>query len=163
MKGVISGITIAVALVAACGPSAKEVKQARQATYSCSEQQVFQAMVGAMKDRHLPIASMNPEAGLVVSDYRWHTKDGVPKKKGAVSVEPGDVELAIVAAMKGGSGALEVVAKPSVLSQVVGSPRGNELHPKDADWPEWADSKVDVYIVDVYQRLKSCANVEPSK
>jgi hypothetical protein len=149
-----------IALVGACGPSAKDVERARASTYSCKPQQVFEAMVEELKERRLPIAQVDTDEGMVVSEYRWHTADGTPKQKGAAVVGQGDVAIAIVAVLKRSGDNWRVVAEPDVLSHVVGSPRGQRLARTDADWPEWADSKLDVYMVGLYERLKSCA-VQP--
>jgi len=159
----IAKLVIAAALLTACGPSAKEVQHARHAVYTCPAKQVFQAMIDAMKDRHLLIARVDTSKAMIVSDYRWHSKDGVPKDKGAAVVGPGDLEFAIVAALKDDGGDYQVFAQPSVLSHVTGSPRGKQLDRTDADWPGWADSKIDVYMVDVYQPLKSCTSPPASQ
>lgn len=150
-----------IALVGACGPSAKDVERARGASYSCQPQQVFESMVAEMKERRMPIAQVDTEEGMVVSEYRWHTSDGTPKQKGAAVVGAGDVAIAIVAVLKRSGEHWRVAAEPDVLTHVVGSPRGQRLVRTDADWPSWADDKVDVYMVGLYGRLKSCAVAAP--
>jgi hypothetical protein len=142
--------------MSACGPSAKDVERARAASYSCEPQQVFDAMVAEMKERRLPIAQIDTDNGMVISDYRWHTATGTPKQKGAAVVGQGDLAVAIVARLVEAGEVWRVAAEPDVLSHVVGSPRGQRLVRTDADWPKWADSKIDVYMVGVRERLSSC-------
>ena len=142
--------------IAACGPSAAEIKTARQAQYSCDGPDVFKAMLDVVRDMQPPVAFADPVQGVVISDYRWHSASGSRKEPGAAVVGEGDLAFAVALGAGQGDRGLVVQAEPQVLSHVVGSPRGKELSRSDADWPKWADAKVDKVIVAVYKRLERC-------
>lgn len=160
MLGLMKSTTLVVAVVlaagVACGPSAKDVKTARSATYSCSYEDVFKAVFEQMKTQG-SIAAANPEKQVIASEFRWHTANGVPHKRGAAVVGSGDLAFAVTVVIDGSQN-FRLVARPTVLAHVVGSPQGRELSPRDGDWPDWAESKVDVLLVDIHKRLGHCAN-----
>ena len=147
---------VLVIAIAACGPSAKDVQTARNATYSCSYDEVFKTVFEQMKSQGA-IAAANPDKGVIASEYRWHTAAGVPHKRGAAVVGDGDLAFAVAVVIDGRE-SFRLVARPSVLAHVVGSPAGKELSESDGDWPDWAKPKVDVLLVNIHGKLKHCAN-----
>lgn len=157
MRVLLISIAAAVAWSVGCGPSAAEVKTARQAQYSCDGAEVFKAMVDTVNDLQPPVAFANPEQGVVISDYRWHSASGSRKQKGAAVVGEGDLAFAVGLGIGKGELGWFVQGEPQILSHVVGSPRGKELSRTDANWPEWADAKVDKVMVALYKRLERCA------
>lgn len=156
-------VTTAAIVVSACGASSKQIAQARHAVYVCDETKLADAIKAFLKER-MGSAKEQPGAKLVVSGYRWHTKTGVPKRKGIAQVGPGDLALQFLMAYeKHGNGWL-IKSKVSVLSHVVGSPRGRQLTPNDADYPAWAQDKHDTLRVKLHDRLKGmCASVSYTK
>ena len=150
----ISLFTLAVLL--ACGPSSQEIKTARNAVYSCSYEQVFDVVTERMNERFGPLAVANSGDGIVMGQGRWHEASGARKKAGAAIVAEGDLLFNVAALVIRGEGGMRVQAKAMVSSHVVGSPHGQELAPGHADWPSWADDRVDTLLVDIYKQLDSC-------
>jgi hypothetical protein len=158
--GPCSLICAVVLVAAACGPSAKDVRTAKDARYSCAEGQLVDAVNAQMRETFGGIASTNPDERVIVSQLRWHSANGVPKQKGPAPVGPGDLGFAVVLQLVEVHQGYAIKAAPMVLSHVVGSPRGEELRPGHADWPSWAQEKTDVFQVKLHQRLNSCVKPE---
>ena len=150
---------MAVIGIAGCGPSSAEVKEARSARYTCEYGDVFKAAAETVKELAPPLGTANPEDGIIASDFRWHSSTGMRKEAGSAMIGEGDVgfqvELAIREAEGGG---FTIDALPRIFAQDTGSPRGQELTRDHADWPEWADGKVDNIMIKIRERLSRCAS-----
>ena len=141
-------------MAVACGPSAAEIRRAHTAVYKCDEGTVRGGIAAELKSRAGQF-HVDERSRVLASDYRWHTATGVPHQKGTAMIGPGDVAVGFAVRYERREPGWLVRAKVNVLSHVVGSPRGRVLGPKDADWPDWANDKVDTFLVSVHKRLKS--------
>lgn len=152
LVGVVSGI-------AGCGPSSSEIKEARSARYTCEYGDVFRAVAETVKEETPPLATANPEQGIVASEFRWHSSSGMRKEAGAAVVGQGDVGfIAELAIGKAEGGGFTIQGLPRVFEQSPDSPRGRELTHEDANWPAWADGKIDKIMVAIRGRLSRCAS-----
>lgn len=97
-------LVVAVAL-AACGPSSSEMKQAKEAVYTCEVGQIVEAAVDVVKEETPPLGAVDREIGRVTSAFRWHSASGMRKKAGVADVSQGDVgfqlEVAVASAERG--------------------------------------------------------------
>ncbi len=145
--------------VAACGPSATEVKEARATRYTCEYQEVFRAVAETVKEETPPLGAADAEQGIVASQFRWHSSSGMRKEAGAAVLTQGDVGFLVEIAIRDAKGGGFVIAPlPRVFEQQPDSPRGRELTHEDATWPEWADTKVDNIMIEIRKRLSRCAS-----
>lgn len=150
----------AAVLAGACGPSAAEIKRARTASYTCDRDTVIQAVVAEVEARQPPLAAVDGDRGIVLSEFRWHDRDGLRKKKGSAEVREGDVMFSVAAGIQPQGRGWVVLVVPRVLLHVTGSPRGKELIKGDPEWPDWADGKADILYVALHKRLGACAVAE---
>jgi hypothetical protein len=157
----IRSLLLAAATLAACGPSSAEIKQARTARYTCEFDQVFKAMIEVVKEETPPLGETDPERGVVMSDFRWHSSSGMRKEAGATQVEQGDVGFVLVVAAVKDDAGFGIRTFPKVFSQSPDTPRGRELSRDDANWPGWADGKADKVQLAIHQKLSGCAARSP--
>jgi hypothetical protein len=149
---------LALTLPPACAPSASEIRRVQETRYTCEFERVFEAVVEVVRTEEPPLSIVDPERGLVVSDFRWHEPSGMPKRSGAVAVGEGDRGFYVAVALEKGEGGYTVRAVPHVFEQNPESPRGREMNRDDANWPGWADGKAEDILVAVHQRLQGCAS-----
>ena len=154
----VAGVVAAIGVLAAgCGPSGKELARARNATYTCSYEQIFKAVVAEVDDTAPPLGAADPARGIVISEFRWHSKDGARRTSGSAIVASDDVQFQVTVLLQKQENGWGVLAEPRVIGQTAGGPRGRKLTRADGDWPSWADSKTDAIVYGIYERLSSCA------
>lgn len=142
----------------ACGPSSAEIERAKSARYTCQFDQVFGAVVNAIRAEQPPVGFADPAKGEIVSQPRWHDPSGLRKKAGAAVVNDGDMAFAVSATVAAAEeGGFRVTAEPHVYAYVPGMSQNDPIERGDADWPGWADVKIDRLLVDIHGRLESCA------
>ena len=152
------GLVVMASGLAGCGPSSTEIKEARQARYTCEYGEVFKAVAETVKEETPPLGTANPEDGVVASEFRWHTSSGMRKEAGAAVVGQGDVGFLVeIAIQEAKGGGFTLSPLPRVFEQSPDSPRGRELTHDDGNWPDWADGKVDKIMVTVRGKLSRCA------
>lgn len=150
-----------VVLLAACGPSSAEIKQAKTARYTCDYDKVFKTVMEVVKEETPPLRFGDQERGLVYSTPRWHSPSGMRKKPGAGDFAAEDLSFYVeVHVGKDGAG-FHVLVVPHITSQVSGSPRGREMTHDDANWPPWADGKADKVSLSIHEKLSGCAAKGP--
>jgi hypothetical protein len=154
---------LAVTLLAtagACGPSAAELRQARETQYSAPREQVFGAARNAVAASY-PIAQEDPEAGVILTAKRWHEPDGSylgtndDDRRSGVNVvtESGSVELGFRVRVVGDEPPFQVVVEPVAAQVRANYSRPYEYLPDDPAMPGWIVGKVDNLQLAVHQRL----------
>jgi hypothetical protein len=140
----------------ACGPSSSEIKQAKDAVYTCELDQIVQAAVEVVKEETPPLGGVDHEIGTVTSAFRWHSASGMRKKAGVADVGQGDVGFQLEVAAASAERGFRLRVIPRVFSQSPDSPRGREMTHEDANWPGWADAKADTVQFKIHEKLSSC-------
>ncbi|HTM20343.1 MAG TPA: hypothetical protein VL172_07550 [Kofleriaceae bacterium] len=149
------------AVLGGCAASSKQVKQARQAEYTCQQAEVFEAVVDVMKDQFPPLEGMDARTGAVVSQMRWHDHYGRRYQAGAAEVGEGAVMVGAEALVQQGThGGWVVLARAHVFGHDMGSPAGVEYKPGDPRWPAWVDGKMDNFFVKIWDKLPQCRPAE---
>ncbi len=148
-------------LVLACGPSSSEIKAAKTARYTCDFDPVFNAVIEVVKEETPPLGETDPERGVVMSQFRWHSSSGMRKEAGAAELDQGDVGFVLVVALVKDDAGFGIRTFPKVFSQAPDTPRGREMSRDDANWPGWADGKADKVQLAIHQKLSSCAAKRP--
>lgn len=149
-------VSLAAAL-AACGPSSSEIKQAKTARYTCEFDQIFKTVIEVVKEETPPLGETDPERGVVMSDFRWHSSSGMRKESGATDVVQGDLGFVLVVALVKDDAGFGIRTFPRVFSQAPDTPRGREMSRDDANWPGWAEGKADKVQIGIHEKLSSCA------
>lgn len=148
-------LVLLAASVLACAPSAAEVKKAREAEYPASEfAEVYRASREAMLAEGYDIAGENPERGVLVSTWRWYSKEGMRKPKENATVENGAATFRIgVEITRGPRGGLLVHVDGGAQGYTSGSPVAQRYEHGDPREPTWVQGKIENLQVAIYQRL----------
>jgi hypothetical protein len=150
-------LLVAAVALAACGPSSGEIKRAKTAVYTCEPDQIVRAARDVIGEETPPVGVVDPEHGLVASDFRWHSASGMRKKSGAAVREEGDLGFIVEVAIGKVEGGYRILVRPHIYSQSPDSPRGREMSREDANWPGWADGKADTVQLQIHDKLSACA------
>lgn len=148
-------------LFVACGPSAAQIKQSREARYTASADAVFRAAVAAADDGY-DIDLADPREGVFRTEPRWYEPDGTYEGKandGSSMITDGSILLSLVVRVAGDDGGRWVEIEPLAVQHVGGSPQPRELAPDDPAMPGWVAGKIDNLYVAIHERLK--AHVAP--
>jgi hypothetical protein len=160
-------VLILIAAIAACGPSATEVKTAKTATYHADIQQVLQLAMEAAKETY-KIADTNDGEHAFITEARFYSAEGDLESPGAggfVSMTPGSVQVAFIVQVvpSENQGDVGVVVIPKTFQQVPGSPKPRELAPDDPALPGWVHGRVDSLSMAIYERCKGLINAAPGQ
>lgn len=146
----------AAALLAACGPSGKQVATAKQARYQGDRQQIFavikQTVASSYKIR------MSDEAAFgLQTEGRWYNPEGQ-----AISASPNDVRdvpdqsllisLVVTIVPEGDRSAVSV--KPTIMRYHKGRPNPEALEATDPSLPGWVHGKGDNLQVSLHEALQ---------
>lgn len=146
----------AIAMVAACGPSGKQVATAKQARYQGDKLQLFAAVKAATESKY-KLKQVDETALGLQTVGRWYNAEGQ-----AVSSNVDDLRdvpdqslniSLIVEVLPEGSNYV-VAIKPVILRRFKDRPNADVLDPKDPSIPGWAHGKADNLSVEIYDALK---------
>ena len=157
---VVPGRAVVLALVmgvVGCGPSAGQVKQAKEARYQAEPNVVFKAAADAVASRY-KIQNADAGAGVILTVARWYEKDGTFEDKAAdgsqVMAEDGSVLLAFEVRVVGKPGPLQVQVVIHAKQIRSGYSALYELRQDDPAMPGWVTGKVDDLYVTIHDSLK---------
>ena len=156
-------VALAVAL-AACGPSASEIRTAREATYHADPQQLVQLAMAAARE-HYPIGAIDPSGLAFMTAPRFYGPEGDLESPGAggfVTMMPGSVQVSfIVHVVAVGEHVCTVTVDPKTFQLVSGSPKPRELAPDDPYLPPFVTGRADALALAIYQRARPYAVAAP--
>jgi hypothetical protein len=151
--------------VAACGPSAKEIRYAETTVYTAAPNQILDVAV-QVAQRTYQVADIDPMKHAFVTEGQWYSPEGA--RRGTtnegngdyVNARGGDVKLTLEVKVldmeRTGTVAVNVV--PHTFQLVAGSPQPRELKPDDPNLPPWIHGRVDQLWLDIYNASKQFAN-----
>lgn len=153
-------LVAALAVTAGCGPSAAQLRQAREAQYEAPRAEVFRLAHAAVASEY-GISAADPATGIIVTETRTYEPDGSSAGTGdqdraggmAVRTESGAVILGFRVIVLGEAPPFRVRVEP-VAQQM----RANYSAPytylaDDPAMPGWILGKVDNLQLDVHRRL----------
>jgi hypothetical protein len=140
---------------AAFGPSAAQIEKARTTEYRADAVEAILAGIReTMREERYDIELDDPQRGVIVSTWRWYTKEGMAKQRGSAVIEDGaclfrmGVELG-----KGPRGGIIIHVDGGAQlhkgENVVGQPMAHG----DADEPPWVAGKIDNLTVAIHAKL----------
>ncbi|MBP9206832.1 MAG: hypothetical protein KBG28_22865 [Kofleriaceae bacterium] len=143
--------------LAACGPSAAQVKVAKEARYKASVDVIFDVAVLVAKEQG-KLFGVDPESRVVVTLPRWHKPDGGLESAGvgdAVLVGDGALLVALkIMVVDDDAGLVRVDVVPVVERFRMGQSQHDVLAPDDPSMPGWVLGKVDAMALAIHQRAK---------
>ncbi len=151
----IASLILACVLLGACAPSNQEVRLAKAAEYDPREYAaVYEACKAAMVESGYEIAGEDLEHGILVSSWRWYTKEGTAKRKEAPKVENGATMFRIAVELaRGPKGGLVVHVDGGAQGYSTGSPVLREFKHDDPEEPTWVEGKIDNLAVGIHTKL----------
>lgn len=147
---------------AACGPSAAQVKTAKEASYRTDADTVFRVVVAQVSKKY-KVINADAKAGMLRTEDRWYEKDGTYEDKKANDgqiVEDGSVVMHYVVKLAGGPSEYKVEVIPIVAQVRNGYAAPFKLAPDDLQMPGWVHGKTDDLYLAIYESLKVYA-VQP--
>jgi len=156
-------IGVLVSLLAACGPSSGQIREARNARYETSAGAVFDAAMTAAHE-HGGVAEYDANRGALRTIDRWYQQDGTSESitgDGKSLVEGGSILLSLMLEVKCDHECW-VEITPLVAEHVSGSPQARELAPDDPAMPGWVQGKIDNLYLAIHEQLKARALPPPT-
>ena len=157
------------ASTAACGPTAREIRAAREAQYDAPREEVMRLAADAVGGSY-PVASVDDEAGLIVTETSMYEPDGSRVGKATnerdrragmnVRSEAGAVTLGFRVIVVGEAPPFQVIVEP-IAQEIRANYSGAYTYlPDDPAMPGWINGKVDNLQLDVHRRL--ARSIKPS-
>jgi hypothetical protein len=150
-------VVLVIAALAACGPSAAELKTAKTATYAAPGQQLLELASQAASDTY-KVADVDRANLSLITQARFYSPTGDLESPGQgdyVNLQPGSLQVAFIVQIlptDDHHAAIQVV--PRTFQLVSGSPKPRELAPDDPNLPGWVHGRVDALAMAIYQRAK---------
>jgi hypothetical protein len=151
----------AAAVVAACGPSSTQLKQAREARYEGSRDDLFMAVVQAVEQDH-EIDKLDHERGALLTKGRWHEPDGTFEDSSDVNrMQSGSVFLGMLVRLDGAEPPYRVLVEASADQVRDGYSAPYHFKPDDPQLPGWVIGKVEDLQLKLHERLKGRLSPPP--
>jgi hypothetical protein len=149
----------AMAAVVSCGPSAAQVKTAREARYKGDPATLF-AAVKAATESDYKIAVSDAAALMLRTEGRWYTPDGQADKTRGSDIsrlQENSINFVAIVRLIKSDDAYTVSVEP-VAQRLRGlSSTPEQLDMKDPSVPGWVHGKVDSLQIAIHERLKGYA------
>lgn len=157
-----------VAAAAACGPSAVQLRAARDARYQGSREEVLGKARAAVAPSYA-VEAMDEAAGTIVTAPRWYEPDGGNLGTGdtdreggmAVRTEAGSVSLAFRIRVAGDAPPYRVLVEPIAKQKRSNYSALYEYAVDDPALPGWVTGKVDNLQLEIHDRLERSVAVAP--
>jgi hypothetical protein len=151
----VSFLLLSFLLLAACAPTSAEVTRARSAEYDPREfAAVYEACKATMVESGYDIAGEDMQHGILVSSWRWYSKEGTAKRKEAPQVENGAAMFRVgVELAKGPHGGVIVHVDGGAQGYSTGSPVARAFKHDDPEEPTWVEGKIDNLTVGISQKI----------
>lgn len=150
-----------VALVASCGPSAAQIKEAKAAEYTAHPKQMLDLALQVAQQKY-KIGEIDPEALKFITAPQWYTREGgriSPNTDGNngdfVNAGGGDVQVALIVAVHLLPRDRVVISvTPTTFELIAGSPQPRNLAPDDPNLPPWVLGRADALALQIHKHAK---------
>jgi hypothetical protein len=157
---------VAIVLVAACGPSAAELKTAKTAEYAASPQDLLELAVQAASETY-KIGEVDRTSFSFSTQPQFYSATGEresPGVDGYVNLRPKSVQVAFnVQVQPTDEHHATIQVTPKTFQTIAGSPKPRELTPDDPNLPGWVHGRVDSLSMAIYQRAKQYVIAAPGQ
>jgi len=149
-------VIIWIALLAACGPSSKQVAMAKQARYQGDKLVLFAAVKTATEQKYPLEMSDETQLGLRTVG-RWYTPEGLSasERQGDMrDVPDNSLNIILVVKLLPEGANWVVLVEPKMLRYHAGRPNPDVVAANDPSVPGWATGKVDQLYSTIHDALK---------
>jgi hypothetical protein len=152
---------IVVAVVASCGPSTAQIKEAKAAEYKAPAKQVLDVALQVAQLKY-KIGVIDPDALKFATAPQWYTREGgriSPNNDGNngdfVNAGGGDIQVSLIVAVHLVPLERVVVSvTPKTYELIVGSPQPRELQVDDPNLPPWVLGRADTLALAIHKHAK---------
>lgn len=150
-------VVTAVAMVmAACGPSAAEIKMAKTAGYRGDPAELFAAIEEATAATY-KIGEVERDQHALATVPQWYSPEGGRQSSGAgdyVQIGDRSVQVTLIVELVDTESRFVVTVTPKTFQHLSGSPQPRELAPDDPNLPGWVQGRVDSLQLEIHKRLQ---------
>jgi hypothetical protein len=143
-------------VLAACGPSGREVAIAKQARYTGDKLVLFNTALTVTKEKYQLQKSDETQLGLQTIG-RWYNPEGqavAANMDNPDAVPDQSLNVALVVELLPADKDYVVVVKPIIARWTKGIPKPQPVPEKDASLPGWVQGKADQLAFAIYEALK---------
>lgn len=144
------------ALIAACGPSGKDVATAKKARYQGDKIALFTTIKQTTEAKHKIDVSDESTLGMKTKG-RWYTSEGMIAPGGDENmrdVPDRSIRVALVVRMLADGDSWIVEVTPEMVRYFAGRPNPDKLTPDDPSVPGWALGQAEQLQYEIYSALK---------
>ena len=145
-----------------CGPSSAQLKEAREARYHGTRDEVMLEVMNTLDQQKLKPERSDAEVGALITTGRWYEVDGTYEDKAlgvdrddVVNVKDRSVFLRYHVEVRGEAPPFQVVVSPEVDQFRNGYSALYHMKPDDPEMPGWVQGKVDDLQLLLHTRLKA--------
>lgn len=154
-------IVVAITLIASCGPSAAELKTARDTTYKAPPATLFAAAKAATETAHYKVKLEDPDAMKLVTEPQWYTPDGqldASVGNNFSEYQQDSIDLSFVVQLsKTGADSYKLDVKQIVLRKHGLSSIPETMDPEDPAVPPWVAGRTSALELNIHDKLKPYA------
>jgi hypothetical protein len=159
-----TALALAVAVIAACGASAGELKVAKTATYRVAAGTLLDLAVQAAQESY-KIAQVDAGHLRIATVPRFYSSEGDLESEGAegyVQVQDRSVRVAFVVQLtETDYHEIAVTVTPEAWQYILGSPQMRPLPADDPNLPPWVHGRADALSLAIYQHAKQYSDDAP--
>jgi hypothetical protein len=149
----VRGVWVAIVL-AACGPSAAQIKAANEATYASTPQNVF-AISEQVTSKQYSIGERMPDELVFATKPIWFTDAGREHRDpDDAQRKAGNVQLSLAVLVTAEGDGARVVINATALDYEPGKSEPRKLETRDK-LPKWINDRVDRLRVAIHERLQA--------
>lgn len=150
-----------------CGPSAAQVRQAREARYYGDRDEVFRMVAEHVAEDH-ELEAIDADTAQLLTKGRWYEAGGnledretQPDGDEAVILHHGSMLLAFAVRVVGDRPSVQVVVKPVIDQWFAGATSLYRMQPDDTDVPGWVGVRADELQIAIHGRLRKRLAMPP--
>lgn len=146
---------VAIVVVAACGPSSREVATAKSARYQGDKLQLFAETKAAVEAKYKLTKSDETTLGMQ-TEARWYSPEGLgqtPRGDDMRDVQDKSINIALVVTLLPEGENWIVKVTPIMARYNQGIPKPEPVKEGDASLPGWVEGKVDQLALDIHKAL----------
>jgi len=148
-------------VIASCGPSASQIKEAKSAEYTAQPKQILDLAVQVAQLKY-KIGAIEADALKFATAQQWYSREGgriSPNTDGNngdfVNAGGGDVLVSLIVAVHLLPRDRVVVSvTPKTFELIAGSPAPRELAPDDPNLPPWVLGRADSLALEIHKHAK---------
>jgi|SRR5688500_1934497 len=148
-------------LIVACGPTAAEIKTAREATYPASPDDVYK-LAEEETAKSYPIAERMPDERVFATQPMWFSDHGRHSDDpDDVQRKAGNMQVSFVVLVTAEGAGAKLLVTPKTVDYVPGKDKPSELAADDPKLPKWIRGRADKLQVAIHKRVTKAGASPP--